>query len=443
MKKSIPSIPFLKNINLLDISNLVFEENLEFAKKMDENDPLRMFQKEFNYPADKDGNKLIYFCGNSLGLQSKKANVEVHKTLDQWHHLGVKGHFNGERPWVDMHLSMKEKMAEIVGAKASEVTLMNTLSVNLHLMLTSFYRPKGDRTKILIETDIFPSDRYAVESQIEWHGLEIKENLIYIPKSDHDELIKEEVIAEILEKEGNKIALVLLGGVNYYTGQLLNIAKLTKLGHKYGCIVGFDLAHAAGNVPLNLHEDDVDFAVWCTYKYLNGGPGSIAGAYVHEKFHNDTNRPKLKGWWGHNAEIRFGMREEFDPAPGVESWQISCQPILSLAPIIATLEMMHKASFKALRNKSILLTGYLEYLLKKLNNQNIKIITPHIQAERGCQLSIKVKGGDKSIYTKLIDKGFVMDWRNPNVIRVAPTPLYNGYEEVWRFVQALQECLLT
>lgn len=441
MKKSIPPIPFLKNINLLDISSLVYEDSLEFARKMDAEDPLAHLKEDFNYPTNKNGEKLIYFCGNSLGLQSKQATKEVESIMAQWESLGVKGHFNGERPWVQLHLSLKEMMATVVGGKTDEVTLMNTLSVNLHLMLTSFYRPKGKRTKILIETDVFPSDRYAVESHIEWHGLNVEDELIYIEKSSHNENIDIAEIKKILDLQGDEIALIILGGINYYTGQVLNIRETTALGHAAGCVVGFDLAHAAGNVILNLHDDNVDFAVWCTYKYLNGGPGSIAGAFVHERNYIDQSIPKLKGWWGHNPEIRFGMREDFDPAPGVESWQISCQPILSLAPIKASLEMFEAAGMKPLRNKSILLTGYLEFLLNNLNNDKIEIITPKLQAERGCQLSLKIKGGDKEIYNRLIEKGFVMDWRNPNVVRVAPTPLYNGYEEVWRFVQALEEII--
>ncbi|MCL4106446.1 UNVERIFIED_CONTAM: hypothetical protein GTU68_030404 [Idotea baltica] len=329
-------------------------------------------------------------------------------------------------------------MAKVVGAKAEEVTLMNTLSVNLHLMMTSFYRPSGKRTKILIEADAFPSDRYAVESHIEWHGLSIEENLIFIPRDKHSETIKESTIKEILEERGDEIALIMIGGVNYYSGQFFNLSQITKWGHEKGCVVGFDLAHAAGNVPLGLHDSGVDFAVWCTYKYLNAGPGSIAGAFVHEKHHNDQGFPKLKGWWGHNPEIRFAMRDDFDPAQGVESWQISCQPILSLAPVKASLEMFEEAGMKALRNKSVLLTGYLEYLLETLSNDSLEIITPNLQSARGCQLSILLKKGDKQIHDKLIEKGIVADWRNPNVIRVAPAPLYNTYVDVWKFVESLK-----
>lgn len=434
--------PFVKNIDLLNVSHLLYEEGQAFAQKMDRDDPLAKYKEGFNFPANSEGRKHIYFCGNSLGLQSKKAEEATLEILEQWKTLGVKGHFNGKRPWVDLHLSMKESMAEIVGGQVEEVTLMNTLSVNLHLMLTSFYRPKGKRTKILIEQDVFPSDRYAVESQIEWHGLNAADNIIYVPRSSSKETINELAIKEILDDQGDEIALVLIGGVNYYTGQFFNIPQIVKWGHARGCLVGFDLAHAVGNVPLALHDAEVDFAVWCTYKYLNGGPGSIAGAFVHERHHSDFEIPKLKGWWGHNAAIRFGMRENFDPAEGVESWQISCQPILALAPVKASLDLFAEVGMKALRNKSVLLTGYLEYLLLGLKNKNIDIITPNLQSQRGCQLSILLKEGDKSVYEKLVSEGVVVDWRNPNVIRIAPTPLYNGYEEVWKLVQILKEIIL-
>ena len=441
MKKRIPDVSFLRGIDLLDISNLIYENTQEFAQKMDTEDPLALFQEEFNYPKNEKGEKLIYFCGNSLGLQPKGAVNEVGQIMQQWESLGVKGHFNGTRPWVKFHLSLKESMAKVVGANADEVTLMNTLSVNLHLMLTSFYRPEGKRTKILIEEDVFPSDRYAIESHIEWHKLNVSENLVIVPKDRFSENIKTSAIESILAEKGDEIALIILGGINYYTGQLLNIAKITALGHSKGCLVGFDLAHAAGNVPLNLNSDNVDFAVWCTYKYLNAGPGSIAGAFVHERNYNDHNIPKLKGWWGHNEAIRFGMRDAFDPMHGVESWQISCQPILSLAPLKASLELLDKAGMKALRNKSVLLTGFLEFLLKKSENKKIKMITSEIQNERGCQLSLKIEGGDKEIYHEMVRRGFVIDWRNPNVIRVAPNPLYNTYEEVWKFEHELAEVL--
>ncbi len=441
MKKNNPSLPFLKNMQLLDLSKLVFDNSRAFAQKMDEEDPLAIYKEHFNFPIDKEGKKSIYFCGNSLGIQPKTAQKEVDKVMDQWKNAAVKGHFDKENAWVPFHLTLKEMMSKIVGAHASEVTIMNTLSVNLHLMLTSFYRPTGKRTKILVEPDIFPSDRYALESHLHWHGYNIKDHLIHIPKAEYQENLRKGDIKKIIDEQGDEIALIMLGGVNYYTGQILNIREITEWGHEKGCTVGFDLAHAAGNIPLNLHDDGVDFAVWCTYKYLNSGPGSIAGAFVHEKHGSDQSIPKFKGWWGHNAEIRFGMREDFDPMPGIESWQISCQPILSLAPVKAALEIFDQAGMKALRNKSILLTGYLEFLLAELNNKKIKIITPNLQLERGCQLSILIEEGDKSIYNKLIEQGIVVDWRNPNVIRVAPTPLYNGFEEVFTFVQALKMIL--
>ncbi|GLR18658.1 kynureninase [Portibacter lacus] len=433
--------PLIRNLDLLNISQHLYKSDLAFAQKMDAEDPLAHYKDDFYFPKNENGEDLIYLCGNSLGLQSRHAEEITLEILDQWKNLGVKGHFNGKRPWVPFHLSLKESMANVVGAKPEEVTLMNTLSVNLHLMLTSFYRPSGKRTKILIEQDVFPSDRYAVESHIEWHGLNIDDNLIFIPRDQHSDTVKESKIKEIINEQGEEIALIMIGGVNYYTGQFFNLLQITKWGHEKGCIVGFDLAHAAGNVPLALHNSGVDFAVWCTYKYLNAGPGSIAGAFVHEKHHTDQGIPKLKGWWGHNPEIRFAMRDDFDPAPGVESWQISCQPILSLAPVKASLDMFEKAGMKALRNKSVLLTGYLAYLLNELKNDAIEIITPNLQSARGCQLSILLKKGDKRIHDQLVERGIVADWRNPNVIRIAPTPLYNGYEDVWRFVDHLSNVL--
>lgn len=441
MKKGKQFDTMFRDFSMLDVSRILYKSDRSFAQKMDEEDPLGNYRNEFHFPKKEDGNEKIYFCGNSLGLASKGTEEMVLNVMEQWMNLGVKGHFNGQHPWVPFHLDLKEKMAKVVGAKASEVTLMNTLTVNLHLMMVSFYKPEGKRTKVLIEPDIFPSDRYAIESQIEWHGLVPNEEIIYIPKKEGQEIIEEDAIEKMLEEKGEEIALVILGGVNYYTGQLLDMKRITKAGHKAGCKVGFDLAHAAGNVPLNLHNDGPDFAVWCTYKYLNSGPGSIAGAFVHEK-HHEESLPKLKGWWGHNYDIRFKMRDEFDPMPGAESWQISCQPILSLVPIKASLELFDKAGMKALRNKSILLTGYLEFLLKeKIGEEKISIITPNVQKRRGCQLSIFLKEGDKKVYEALTQNGVIVDWREPNVIRVAPTPLYNGYEEVYEFVEVLDRLL--
>jgi len=429
--------PFLKNIDLLNISQLLYKSDEEFANKMDLEDPLNKFRGRFHFPKMEDGTETIYLCGNSLGLQSKLATSAVDMVMDQWRSLAVKGHFDNDNPWTSFHLSLKSSMAELVGAKPDEVTLMNTLTVNLHLMLTSFYQPKGRRTKILMEKDAFPSDRYAVESHLHWHGLSIEENIIYIYKEKGRHYIDQEEIKKIIEDQGEEIALIMIGGVNYYTGQCFNLPKIVEWGHSQGCIVGFDLAHAVGNVPLSLHDSGADFAVWCTYKYMNSGPGSIAGAYVHERYHSDDRLPKLKGWWGHDADIRFKMRDDFLPAPGIESWQISCQPILSLAPVKASLEMFAEAGMKALRNKSVLLTGYLEYLLKELSVSKIKILTPELQSERGCQLSIFIEGSDKSVHDQLSDAGVITDWRNPGVIRVAPAPLYNSYMDVYRFVKIL------
>lgn len=433
--------PFIKNIDLLNVSQLLYQSDRSFATKMDEEDPLAKYRDQFHIPKNERGEEKTYLCGNSLGLQSTGAADAVHQVMDQWRELGVKGHFNGEEPWVQLHWTLKEKMAEVVGAFPSEVTLMNTLTVNLHLMMASFYKPEGKRTKILMEEDAFPSDRYAIESQIEWHGLDPEKEIVLISKDPGKTTITESSIENILKERGDEIALVLVGGVNYYTGQVFDLAKISKWSKASGCRVGFDLAHAVGNIPLSLHDIEADFAVWCTYKYLNGGPGSIAGAFVHVKHHNDLNLPKLKGWWGHDPEIRFKMRDGFQPAPGIESWQISCQPILSLAPIKASLALFSEIGMKALRNKSVLLTGYLEYLLNELGNKKIKILTPELQSQRGCQLSIFIEGGDQSIYEELTKNDIVVDWRNPGVIRVAPAPIYNSYSDVWRFVEVLKKVI--
>lgn len=414
---------------------------LEYAKQMDAQDPLRDYRNRFHLPMQKNGEPHIYLCGNSLGLQPKSTRSYLEQELTDWANLGVEGHFHAKHPWMPYHEFLTETMAKVVGAKPIEVVVMNTLSVNLHLMMVSFYRPQGGRTKILIESDAFPSDRYAVESQLRFHGHDPAEHLLELRPRPGEECIRPEDVEAMLEREGESIALVMIGGVNYYTGQLFDLKKIAKLGHAKGCMVGFDLAHAAGNIELKLHDSSIDFAVWCTYKYLNSGPGSVGGCFVHERHANDPNLPRFAGWWGHDKATRFNMRHDFKPIPGAEGWQLSNPPILSMAAILASLKMFDEVGMDALREKSLKLTGYLENLLDQLPTDRIKVITPRDTAQRGCQLSIQVRDADKSLFDRVTEAGVIADWREPVVIRVAPVPMYNSFEDVWRFVEVLKNCL--
>ncbi len=417
-----------------------YENTAAYATKMDAQDPLRSYRERFHLPMQKDGTPYIYLCGNSLGLQPKTTRQYIEQELLDWEKLGVEGHFHARNPWMPYHEFLTQAMANVVGAKPEEVVVMNTLSVNLHLMMVSFYQPDNQRFKILIESDAFPSDRYAVESQIRFHGYDVQEALLEIRPRKEEELVRMEDLEVLLEREGDKIALIMLGGVNYYTGQAFDFKKITELGHAYGCKVGFDLAHAAGNLDLQLHDSGMDFAVWCTYKYLNSGPGSLGGCFVHQQ-HACADLPRFAGWWGHNKNTRFNMRHNFDPMPGAEGWQLSNPPILSLAAIRASLDIFEEVGMKKLNEKSRNLTSYLEFLLENINNKNIRIITPRDTTQRGCQLSIQVKNADKSLFENITEKGVIADWREPDVIRVAPVPLYNSYMDVWRFVEVLKECL--
>jgi kynureninase len=418
-----------------------YSDNIDFAKKMDANDPLAKYRDQFHLPVQKNGEPYIYLCGNSLGLQPKITESYILQELKDWKNLGVEGHFHAQNPWMPYHEFLTEKMAKVVGAKPIEVVVMNTLSVNLHLMMASFYRPKNNRIKIVMESDAFPSDRYAIESQIKYHGYELADALIELKPRVGEELIRMEDIENVIKKEGENIALILLGGVNYYTGQVFDMKKIAALGHAQGCMVGFDLAHGAGNLNLNLHEDNIDFACWCTYKYLNAGPGSVGGCFVHERHAFNFDLPRFAGWWGHNKATRFGMRDDFDPIPGAEGWQLSNPPILSLAAIKASLDLFDEVGVEELNKKAILLTGYLEYLLEKIDNELIRIITPKNKSERGCQLSIQVKNADKKLFEKITAAGVIADWREPDVIRVAPVPFYNSFEDVFNFVDILKKSL--
>lgn len=419
----------------------MFQNSLEYAKQQDAKDSLATFRNKFHLPKNDDGEALIYLCGNSLGLQPKITSEYIAEVLKDWADLGVEGHVEGKHPWLPYHEFLAENMAKIVGAIPSEVVVMNTLTANLHLMMVSFFQPTKTKYKIVVESDAFPSDKYAVESQLKFHGIDPKDGLILWKPRKGEELCRFEDLEEIMKDHGNEIALLMIGSTNYYTGQSFPLKKITELGHKYNCMVGFDLAHGVGNIQPNLHETGADFAVWCTYKYLNSGPGSLGGCFVHERHSNNENLNRFAGWWGHNKKTRFNMRHEFDALPGAEGWQLSNPPILSMAAIRASLDTFAEAGFENLRKKSEKLTGFLEFLLDEMKNDSIKIITPRNPEERGCQLSIQVKNADKSLHTKLTEAGVISDWREPDVIRVAPAPLYNSFEDVFRFSEKLKEVL--
>lgn len=418
-----------------------YQNNLEFAKHQDEIDELSKYRSQFHIPKDKYGHDLIYLCGNSLGLQPKSTKTAINQELEDWANLGVEGHLEAKNPWLPYHEYLAETMAKVVGAKPIEVVVMNTLTANLHFMMISFYRPTKIRYKILIESDAFPSDKYAVESQLRHHGFDDKEGLIlWRPRKDED-LLHYNGLETILEEHGDEIALIMIGGVNYYTGQYFDLKRISELGHGHGCIVGFDCAHGAGNVELNLHDSGADFAVWCTYKYMNSGPGSLAGCFVHERHACNKGLNRFTGWWSHNKETRFNMRGEFDQLPGAEGWQLSNPPILSMAAIKASLDIFDKVGIEKLIEKSKKLTGYFEFLINELNNDSISIITPSNPEERGCQLSIQVKNADKSLHEKLTEAGIISDWREPDVIRCAPVPLYNSFQDIYQMVDRLRKIL--
>ena len=414
---------------------------LEYAKHQDQNDVLASYRSRFHIPKDNQGKELIYMTGNSLGLQPKSTKDYIHQELEDWARLGVEGHTNAKHPWLHYHEFLTENMANVVGAKPIEVVVMNTLTANLHLMMVSFYKPTSKRYKILIEADAFPSDKYAVESQLRHHGFDPKDGLVLWKARKGEELADYDDLEAILEAQGHEIALVMIGGVNYYTGQFFDLKRITQLGHQYGCMVGFDCAHGAGNVKLDLHDSGADFAVWCTYKYLNSGPGSLGGCFVHERHAYNKNLNRFAGWWSHNKETRFKMRDEFDQLPGAEGWQLSNPPILSMAAIRASLDMFAEVGMEKLTEKSKHLTGYFEFLINDLNNKDIKVITPSNPNERGCQLSIQVKNADKTLHHQLTKAGIISDWREPDVIRCAPVPLYNSYEDVYKLVEKLKEVL--
>ncbi|WP_228850646.1 kynureninase [Aegicerativicinus sediminis] len=418
-----------------------FNATPEFAKQLDALDQIRPFRNEFYIPKNEKGEESLYLCGNSLGLQPKRAKKYIEEELEDWAKYGVDGHTKGKNPWLNYHELLTQPMANIVGAKPIEVVVMNTLTTNLHLLMASFYSPTPRRYKILIEADAFPSDKYAVESQIKFHGYNPEESLIIWKSTDDKPLLKIEDLEQILETQGEEISLLLIGSVNYYTGQYFDLKQITKLAHSKGCMVGFDCAHGAGNVDLRLHDSGADFAAWCSYKYLNSGPGSLAGIFVHERHAYNKNLNRFAGWWSHNKETRFKMRDEFDVLPGAEGWQLSNPPILSMAAIKASLSVFEEARFPRLLEKSKKLSAYFEYLINNLKSENISIITPKNTEDRGCQLSIRVRNANKSLHRKLEEANVICDWREPDVIRCAPVPLYNSYFDVFLTVERLEKIL--
>ena len=413
-----------------------FENNIIYAREMDRHDPLKGYRNKFYIP-EQNGSSMIYLTGNSLGLQPKSTRDYILQELEDWKNLGVEGHFQGKNPWFYYHHFLNNKMAKIVGAKETEVVAMNTLSTNLNILMVSFYRPKGIRRKILIEQNAFPSDLYALQQQIIFHGGDPKTDLIEV-KADEKDYISTQKFLDAIEAHKDSLALIMIGGVNYYTGQFFDIKTITAAAHKVGAIAGWDLAHAAGNVALSLHEWQVDFAAWCSYKYLNAGPGGVSGVFVHEKHGNNPELPRFGGWWGNDEKTRFSIPKVFVPQEGAAGWQMSNAQILPMAAFWASLAIFEEAGMEALHKKSNLLTGYLAYLLKSI--PQIDILTPLNENERGCQLSLTTSSDrGRGLFEYLQRNNIIADWREPNVIRVAPVPLYNTFEDVWRFATAIKE----
>jgi len=425
---------------LLIFMSMTFSADEEFARQLDAEDPLRHFRERFHLPFGANGKPVIYLAGNSLGLMPKAARQIVEQELDDWAKLAVDAHLDGATPWYSYHETLRQPTARLVGAQPNEVICMNSLTVNLHLMMTTFYRPAKSRNKILMEEPAFPSDTYAIKTQIVHHGFDPSDALVLARPRDGEFTVRQDDIEAALKRHGEQIALVLIGGVNFFTGQLFDIEEITSAARKQGCAVGFDLAHAIGSVPLALHEWNVDFAVWCSYKYLNAGPGAVAGAFVHERHATNTKLPRLAGWFGNdpNTRFRLHLEPEFIPVPSADGWQISNPPIFSMAPLRAALGIFHEAGgMEPLRAKSARLTSYLEFLLNQNASKRFTIISPTSQNERGCQLSILAHEHPKELHNELVAAGVKCDFREPNVIRVAPTPLYNTFHEVWRFARIL------
>lgn len=422
---------------------MTFQNTLQFAQELDQKDPLSKYRNEFIFPQHNDKN-VIYFTGNSLGLQPKRTQKYVADVMNDWANLAVEGHFYAEKPWWDYHERFANPLSKIVGALPSEVTVMNTLTVNLHLLMVSFYRPTAKRYKIICEEKAFPSDQYMFQSQVAHHGFDPSTAIVEIKRREGEHNIRLEDIISKIEEVGDELALVLFGGVNYYTGQVFDMAAIVEAGHKVGAYVGFDLAHAAGNIKLNLHDWNADFAAWCSYKYMNSGPGNASGCFVHQKHHH-TGMPRFAGWWGHNKERRFKMEPTFDPVQGAEGWQVSNLPILSLAPYLASVEMFEEVGMDQLIEKRNKITAYLEFILHEIDKEvasTFEIITPANQEERACQLSVFLHGEGRSLFDYLMKNGVITDWREPNVIRLAPVPLYTSFEDMYHFGQILKAGIL-
>ncbi|NBB89480.1 MAG: kynureninase [Bacteroidetes bacterium] len=412
------------------------------AKELDQKDSLRHFREEFYIPKMPGGRNRVYLCGNSLGLQPKRTSAYVNQELEDWKFLGVDGHFEARKPWMPYHEFLTDQMAEVVGGHSNEVVVMNSLTVNLHLLMVSFYRPKSDRYKIIIEKNAFPSDQYAIKSQLDFHGFDARKGLLEMPTSKGFEYTKTEDILAFVENHGDETALILLSGVNYYSGQAFPLKEIVEAGHNKGCIVGFDLAHAAGNIDCQLHDSGADFATWCTYKYLNSGPGGMSGVFVHDRHAQNFDLPRFAGWWGHDKRSRFKMPATFLPEKGAEGWQLSNPPILAMAALRASLSIFDEAGMNKLREKSKKLTSFFERCIHSISSDRIEIITPREDQHRGCQLSLRVKNADRSIFKALTHMGVVSDWREPDVIRIAPVPLYNTFEEGAIFAEKLEKAVL-
>ncbi|WP_374401323.1 kynureninase [Flavobacterium sp.] len=424
---------------------MTFINTREFAQSLDAQDELRKYRDEFHFP-HVNGKQVIYFTGNSLGLQPKRTKTYVDEVMADWANLAVEGHFYADKPWWDYQERFAVPLSDIVGAKPTEVGVMNTLTVNLHLLMVSFYNPTPQKYKIICEEKAFPSDQYMFQSQVKFHGFDPKDAIVEIKRREGEANIRLEDVLAKIDEVGNELALVLIGGVNYYTGQVFDMKTITATGQKHGAYVGWDLAHAAGNIKLDLHDWNVDFAAWCSYKYMNSGPGNASGFFVHEKHHNDKELKRFAGWYGHNKERRFKMEPDFDPVHGADGWQISNLPILSLAPYLASVEMFAEVGMDKLITKRNLITSYLEFILheidKELEGADFEILTPSNQEERGCQLSVYLHGQGRELFDRLMKNGVITDWREPNVIRLAPAPFYCSFEDMYEFGQILKQLIL-
>ncbi|HET6243303.1 MAG: kynureninase [Bacteroidetes bacterium] len=422
-----------------------FVNSIEFALQEDDQDKLRKFQSKFLFP-EIGGKKAVYLCGNSLGLQPVTVKDAVLQELDDWAKLGVEGHMKARSPWLSYHEQFSEPVARIVGALPNEIVVMNQLTVNLHLLMASFYRPSKERYKIICEAKAFPSDQYALESQVRFHGFNPEDAIIEVKPRDGEYLIRNEDIISSIEKAGDSLALVMIGGVNYYTGQVFDMEQITESAHKVGAYAGFDLAHATGNIKLNLHAWKVDFACWCSYKYLNSGPGGVSGVYIYEKHARNKNLTRFAGWWGHDKKTRFLMGKNFVPIESAEGWQLSNAPVLSMAAHKASISIFEEAGMDNLIQKSKKMTAYLEFIIEDINRKitnggKLEIITPKDEKARGCQISIVAHNRGKELFNVISENGIIADWREPNVIRIAPVPLYNSFEDLWKFGQIISSCL--